>query len=618
MKQLYRKSMRAIVCTLTIIIPAFTQAGCNSCSNPKTIFVPRSQSFNAARDLVGEQMYINQADKSSAYGCFSITPEYTRSFRPNLITDYFFGPAANNGCVTFSGSLVPNRGANDLLADYFGLPQDFQSTVCFTPRIQNFLIDFNIYVGLDTAAPGAYFKAHAPIVNTRWAMNPCEKVINEGVAPYPLGYMTINQVPRSALASGVLPFLAGKTTFGDMQTPLKFGKITSGERTKTTLSDIQMWLGYNFINTQDIHVGLSLISVFPTGNKPDPEFLFEPIVGGAGFFQAGIGFTSHFKLWEWSDRRSLTLYADVNIMHGFNTDQVRSFDFQDNGPTSRYMLLGSFGDTVTNSDLTPAIGHVNAEYEYEGNLIPAINITTLCCEVHYQLQGDAVVKLGYLHDEWEFDFGYNFWGRSAESVSVVQKLTEARYGIKGDAFLYGAAGSTYATAQATYPSSAIALAATESDLATINSGSNFNAALNANGNPYLNPGIDTKQAAQATTAYGTAVNVYSPVSGTPAVAMLMSNPPALFNSFDDSFTESSSKAYLDNTSAASPSMVTHKFFTNVSYNFEDRRGHVIPFLGLGGEVEFDTKRKSGKNGGTCDCRSALNQWGIWLKGGVGF
>ncbi|MFI5332777.1 MAG: hypothetical protein ACHQVS_01615 [Candidatus Babeliales bacterium] len=617
MKQLYR-GMCALLCAFTII-PNFMYGDCNSCSNPKTIFIPRSQSFNAARDLVGQQMYINQPDKNETYGCLSATAEYTRSFRPDLITDYFFGQAANDGCVIFSGSLVPNRGANDFLADYFGLPQDFQSKVCFTPRIQNFLIDFNFYVGLDAAAPGAFFKAEFPLVYTRWAMNPCEKVINEGSLPYPNGYMAINQIPRSDLANGVLPFFAGKTTFGDMKTPLKYGKITCDAQTKTTIGDIQMWLGYNFINTQAAHVGFSLLAIFPAGNKPDPEYLFTPIVGSGGFYQAGIGFTSHFKLWDGDNNRSLILYADVNIMHAFKTSQVRPFDFQDNGPASRYMLLATFDETMTNADLTPAIGQVNAKYDYTGSLIPAVNLTSLCCAVSYKLQGDAVVKLGYLHDDWEFDFGYNFWGRSAEQVSVTQKLIEDRVGLKGDAFLYGAAGPTYAIAQATYPASAVSIPATESDLATINSGSNFNTALSLGGSPYLNAGIDDIQDAQATTTYVTQpVDVFSAVSGTPQVAMQMSNPPTLFNSFDDTYTDSASKAYVDGVSAAAPSVVTHKFFAHASYNFEELRGHVHPFLGIGGEVEFDTKHKSGSNGGHCDCRGALNQWGIWIKGGIGF
>ncbi len=58
-------------------------------------------------------------------------------------------------------------------------------------------------------------------------------------------------------------------------------------------------------------------------------------------------------------------------------------------------------------------------------------------------------------------------------------------------------------------------------------------------------------------------------------------------------------------SAANPEAVSHKFFAHVSYAWEDC--DYTPFLGLGGEVEF-----SGKG------NFALDQWGIWIKGGFAF
>ena len=51
--------------------------------------------------------------------------------------------------INISGSAIANRGANDWLADYFGLPRDFQSTVIFKPTISNYILDFSFYAGLD-------------------------------------------------------------------------------------------------------------------------------------------------------------------------------------------------------------------------------------------------------------------------------------------------------------------------------------------------------------------------------------------------------------------------------------------------------------------------------------
>jgi hypothetical protein len=59
--------------------------------------------------------------------------------------------------------------------------------------------------------------------------------------------------------------------------------------------------------------------------------------------------------------------------------------------------------------------------------------------------------------------------------------------------------------------------------------------------------------------------------------------------------------------------MSHKIFSHLGYHWLDR-GHVEPFVGLGGEAEF------GSNNDDCSCCPyvSLSQWGVWLKGGVAF
>ncbi len=109
----------------------------------------RSQSEDTARELVGWAHEIDryQADCCDNYWTFASTFEYTRSFRSEQIARCIF----DNEClesyecptIKISGSRVENRGNKDWLADYFGLPVDFESTITFNPRIENYLVDFN-------------------------------------------------------------------------------------------------------------------------------------------------------------------------------------------------------------------------------------------------------------------------------------------------------------------------------------------------------------------------------------------------------------------------------------------------------------------------------------------
>jgi hypothetical protein len=66
---------------------------------------------------------------------------------------------------------------------------------------------------------------------------------------------------------------------------------------------------------------------------------------------------------------------------------------------------------------------------------------------------------------------------------------------------------------------------------------------------------------------------------------------------------SNSQLFID--SAANPRAISHKFFVHASYAWENC--DYTPFLGIGGEVEFSGNRNS-----------ALDQWGIWIKGGFAF
>lgn len=58
-------------------------------------------------------------------------------------------------------------------------------------------------------------------------------------------------------------------------------------------------------------------------------------------------------------------------------------------------------------------------------------------------------------------------------------------------------------------------------------------------------------------------------------------------------------------SAANPTALSHKFFAHANYAWENC--DYTPFVGLGGEVEFSGSKNS-----------ALDQWGIWIKGGFAF
>lgn len=628
--------------------------GCNSNCNGNAYFSIRSQSVNAARELAGWQPYINLFDRDCFYGSFTITPEYTRSFRACHIAEFLFGADLQNvpfsttagtaatscntscnndncGSLVISGSQVANRGAKDWLADYFGLSPAFQSVVNFKPRISNFLVDFNLYLGLDEWASGLYFRIHAPVVYTRWNLRASENVINAGLVSgtgvgYNAGYMSSAAILQTSLRQSFLQAMNGTYTFGDMSQPLQYGIISNGStcnnttvntttncnnnnndcgssHKKTRLSDVEAALGWNFWQCEDYHFGLQIRGSAPAGNRPEAVFLFEPIVGNGHHWMFGGGISSHAVLWRGCDEdRYFGVWMDVNIEHLFKTKQKRSFDFV-NRPNSRYVLLEQMTSTISNgllsattacaSGTSPVPAGTAPNAQYAGVLLPAINVTTLDVNVSIAVQADFVLKFAYISNNFEVDLGYNLWARSGEKFSSKCDpiITEKKYAIKGDAQVYGfcPVGSTTAGA-------AIALSATE-DTATIHVGTNNN--FTAGSTYTTNPNVDNAQFAIGncgTTPASTCL-VANPLNApSPTTQILTSNPAVFVTSTDINL-------------AKTPSALSNKVFGSLSYGWNDCEDW-IPFLSLGGEVEFD-----GRNN---DCRAALSQWGIWLKGGISF
>ena len=64
---------------------------------------------------------------------------------------------------------------------------------------------------------------------------------------------------------------------------------------------------------------------------------------------------------------------------------------------------------------------------------------------------------------------------------------------------------------------------------------------------------------------------------------------------------------LDVNSATAPRQITHKFFTNLFYTWNESR--FTPFVGFGGEIEWAID--------TCNT-FGVNQWGLLVKGGISF
>ena len=637
----------------------------------------RSQSVDTARELAGWSNQINLFDMDGIHGSFAVTAEYTQSFNGKQIARSLFGSALNNsgntGCnkngssFRVSGSQASDRAAGDLLADYFGLPLDYQSSVYVKPEIKNFLVDFNFFVGLDQWLPGFWFRIHAPVVYAKWKLRMDESQSATAVIGYPAGYFAPAAVPVSNLNSSFISYLQGAVPTlngGVVFQPLIYSKLchttitgaTNGTRSLSCnnathtirISDIRFALGWNFWQDANYHIGLGMLAAAPTGSRVDDTLLFQPMVGNGHHWELGGKFTSHSIVWRNSDcDKSITFYFDADATYMFAARQFRVFDLCGAGDTSRYMLAEVMKIPATNNLSGNGISTTGAApyvaplaetptpsvYQFSNIFMPVANIAAQTVKVSQPIQVDLTAMFNYTHRNFSWDFGYNFWVTACEDLNRIGNTTalfqgNATYALKGDAYVYGfdngnETGGLY---------DPIALGATES-LATICSGTNYPVGTRTP-LPGLNTGIDNPEY-----AYGNATGTVPPydalfnvtTGGTPATNQTSTSIQAAFLSTPN----------LDLQGARAKGM-SNKLFTHVSYTWHDYGYCYVPYLGLGGKAEFAIGNKNcattpcanssgcivvidGLNtvayNSSCDngCRNSnISEWGIWLKGGVSF
>jgi len=584
----------------------------------------RPQGRNAARDLVGEQTFVHKCNTDERYSTASIAIEYQKSFWPDQISRFLFGDDFINCCnLHIQGSSVENRHPKAWLADYFGLPMDFDSKVTFCPKIQSVIADISVYTSLDNLSQGLYAKFDFPIVWTKWQLCPSEKICNRGITPFPAGYMAEEEIPRENLSSSFLQYMACGKPFGDMKEKLHYGRISRGALKKIRLAEARGSLGYNFVLDRDYHFGFFFQLSAPTGNKRCSKYLFEPIVGNGRHWEIGGGISGSwiFHRSRENENKYVGFWVDTTITHLCKTRECRSFDFICK-PNSRYMLLEEMGTNLDNiktvtSTSIPKEENTVAEYQYKRNLVPAINWSTFKVDVRMDIQADIAIKLGFVKDEWSFDLGYNFWVMTGEKFELDCCTCEPFYcyAVKGDSYLYGKDTQTNM-----YP-----LSATQS-LADIHNGKNYPPQSDL---PIENPRVDNPQAAFADTTALSSISTSKINTSIQPILLERSN----LNLGD------------------SPTAMTHKIFAHISYAPLERETYWTPFIGIGGQVEFAKNRCKtchGKcNNGycapiykpcdcscnneetccyacddccdlSCDKRGGVSQWGIWLKCGLHF
>lgn len=291
----------------------------------------------------------------------------------------------------------------DLLALHFNIfttNSNFSSKISIEPRQS--VIGLGLHYRQSFARNeekdrGFFFSFSTPITRVKNDLNFTEKVIEDGGEP--------NEAADENVVANM------KEAFN--QKEWKFGKITTKSMTKTRLAAIEVKLGYEWLQHDPCHLESYIGVIIPTGNDPEGEFVFEPIVGYGKHTGVMFGSTFGIQIWddEENDKHLRVEYAN-HSQYLFKREQTRSFDLK-NKPWSRYQEVYADEDQAREAT-DPALPLLR-----QATLAtPGINVFTQKVDVTPGFSHNINSALVYTSKGFQGELGYNFFCQRSECVKL--------------------------------------------------------------------------------------------------------------------------------------------------------------------------------------------------------
>lgn len=559
----------------------YPEKNCQTCAS--TIYLPRPQGLNNGVGLNSagffDPFYYTCCDKTiDRCWTFDLGFRYDQTWKGKHLAQCLWG-TDESGILKFAGSEAATETTSDgaLLADDYGLAPDAHGSVSFDPSIKNFNIDFVARLELGSLHEWLerfYVSCNATLTHSVWDVGYKHSDFNYGSKILPLCMQGRSE--QSAI-NNIDTALEGFTPFGELTNAQNYGHFLLDKAQKLTrVANIDFLVGYDFVRHDQGHLGMFFKTVAPTGNRPNAQYAFSPVIGNGHHWEFGAGIDGHWDMWNCDDH-CLSLYIVGELTHLFNDKQMRTFDIN-NCCMSRNQLLKKLEPVYAN-------GIVN-NYVFTEQLVRATDWTTRKINSSFDVQGDAAIQLLYRTCNWAFGLGYNVYGRSKESIEMLEP--EHNKNATLNVATKGTTGVCYSKTIITEPPT--------TTYPTLNASQDQFCTKTFNTNVPVDPEVLTLATAPGVeyTSWDNSDTVYESIVPNGTVNNFTPNPTPL-NETNISY-------------QGVPRQIQHTIFGHVEYEWLENC--MQPFMGMGALCSF-------ANNGTCDVCTA-NQWGIWIHGGFNF
>lgn len=402
------------LCALLASVPALAN---NTISH--TFFSIRPN-FEGAMPIKISLVYDRMTERDYGIdGLLQVVPFFSSSFNGQELAEFFL---PFHKCEIVAGeynSQAVLDNTVDIMANYFGVltrpvaevypaggPLNttnltFQSRISFNPRQQVAGVGLSYRQKLNghESKRDVWMQVSFPLVQVKNDLGFCEKIENQG------GGTAGVAVPTGFVGS-IGDALRGLPVFGNNQ--FVFGKISDCPRKRFGVGDVEVTFGVDNTDCDVFHRMWYTGFYVPTGNKPDAEYIFEPVVGNNGHWGVILGGEYAYEWWESEDcDKSLWVRSYGHSHYLFENTQKRSIDLIDK-QWSRYMWM--YDQVRPTANIT--------------NIVPGINILTQNVNVQPRSTFISNVAFVFKTTNINLEAGYNTYYRQTETVELTRCFPE--------------------------------------------------------------------------------------------------------------------------------------------------------------------------------------------------
>jgi len=358
----------------------------------KTFFKPRATGQDAVLTQALNISFLNDCEDASPCLGIETTTFYHASTNPNDIARYFLPNGKTEIYIKedLSDGTVPDVWAGWLAIA--GRTGKFASTVAIKPRHQSFGIVINLHKNLDRICKNMWLLATLPFVQVQHDLHLTECCRQDAAQSYD------DLPPESQFVQNSL-----NATQAFNHPLLRFAKMKNGVQKLAGLADIALNLGYTYKQNQTLIARLYGTFIAPMGYKPNPEYVFAPLIGNGRHFGIGAGIDLECEL-SCNDQRRVSIINHFAYHYLLRGVEKRTFDLISRGRWSRYT------DVVDKNNKALGLQSASNFLTQEMFVTPKSVINNML-SLHMSSRTSQ-----------RYEVGYNFYHRSKEDIRLRHPL----------------------------------------------------------------------------------------------------------------------------------------------------------------------------------------------------